>query len=41
MIHTMYHFTACDSDGETMGGYGVLPRTEYLEAIRKWNAVAG
>ena len=37
-IHTMYHFTAVDSGGKEIGGYGVLPRTEYLEAIRQWNA---
>ncbi|MAE65912.1 MAG: hypothetical protein CMJ18_16700 [Phycisphaeraceae bacterium] len=36
-VHTLYHFTAADSDGESIGGYGVLPRTEYLEAIRQAN----
>jgi len=35
-LHSLYHFTACDSDGESLGGYGVLPRTEYLDAIRRW-----
>jgi len=35
-LHTLYHFTACDSGGESIGGYGVLPRTEYLEGIRRW-----
>jgi hypothetical protein len=35
-LHTLYHFTACDSGGESIGGYGVLPRTEHLDAIRRW-----
>ena len=35
-MHTLYHFTGCDSGGESIGGYGVLPRREYLDAIRRW-----
>ncbi len=34
-FHTLYHYTSCDTDGESIGGYGVLPRTEYLDAIRE------
>lgn len=33
-LHTLYHYTACDSGGESIGGYGVLPRTEYFDALR-------
>ena len=33
-LHSLYHYTAFDSDGESIGGYGVLPRTEYLDALR-------
>lgn len=33
-LHSLYHFTACDTAGEPLGGYGVLPRTEYLDALR-------
>lgn len=35
VLHTLYHFTAADSDGEAIGGYGVLPRLEYFEALRE------
>lgn len=35
-MHTLYHFTGCDSGGESIGGYGVLPRRQYLDAIRRW-----
>ena len=34
---TRVFFTACDTGGQELGGYGVPPRTEYLEAIRRWN----
>ena len=40
-LHTLYHFTACDTSGQVLGGYGVLPRTEYLDALRHWNASSG
>ena len=33
-LHSLYHYTACDSGGGSIGGYGVLPRTEYFEALR-------
>ena len=33
-LHSLYHFTACDSGGESIGGYGVLPRQEYLDALK-------
>ena len=36
-LHTLYHFTACDTHGKEIGGYGVLPRLEYFDAIRKWH----
>lgn len=35
VLHSFYHFTACDTKGESIGGYGVLPRTEYFDALRK------
>ena len=38
-LHSLYHYTACDSGGESIGGYGVLPRTEYFDALRQ-SAVA-
>lgn len=34
MLHSLYHYTASDSGGNDVGGYGVLPRTEYLDALR-------
>jgi hypothetical protein len=34
-LHSLYHYTACDSSNESIGGYGVLPRTEYLDALRQ------
>jgi hypothetical protein len=37
VLHTMYHYTAADSAGQPIGGYGVLPRTEYFDALRKLN----
>jgi hypothetical protein len=33
-LHSLYHYTSCDSGGESIGGYGVLPRTDYLDALR-------
>ena len=38
VLHSLYHFTAVDSGGESIGGYGVLPRTEYFDALREFNA---
>lgn len=35
ILHTLYHFTAVDSGGESIGRYGVLPRTEYFDALRQ------
>ena len=35
VLHSLYHFTSVDTAGESIGGYGVLPRTEYLDALRK------
>ena len=44
-LHSLYHYTSFDSGGESIGGstdgstgYGVLPRREYLEALRRWSA---
>ena len=37
VFHSLYHFTACDTQGESIGGYGVLPRTEYFDALRNAN----
>ena len=34
-LHSLYHYTASDSDGESIGSYGVMPRTEYLDALRE------
>ena len=34
-LHSLYHFTAADTQGESIGGYGILPRREYLEALKK------
>ena len=31
----LYHFTGADSGGESIGGYGVLPCTEYFDALRE------
>lgn len=37
-LHSLYHYTAADSAGKFIGvepeGYGVLPRTEYFDALR-------
>ena len=33
-LHSMYHYTAADSGGQPIGGYGVLPREEYFAALR-------
>lgn len=38
VLHSLYHYTACDTDGESIGGYGVLPRTEYFDALRQRQA---
>ena len=38
LLHSIEMFTAWDSGGESIGGYGVLPRTEYFDALRKWTA---
>lgn len=39
VLHALYHYTAADSGGRFIGdepdGYGVLPRTEYFDALRK------
>jgi hypothetical protein len=39
VLHSLYHYTAADSGGRFVGveseGYGVLPRTEYFDALRK------
>ena len=35
VLHTLYHYTAADSDGQSIGGYGTLPRTEYFDALRQ------
>lgn len=38
ILHSLYHYTASDSDGIFVGvdgqGYGVLPRREYFEALQ-------
>jgi len=34
VLHILYHYTAVDTGGESIGGYGVLPRTEYFEALK-------
>lgn len=34
VLHTMYHYTAADTRGVPIGGYGELPRTEYFDALR-------
>lgn len=36
-LRRLYHFTACDCNRESVGGYGVQPRGECLDAIRKWS----
>jgi len=51
VLHSLYHYTACDTAGKFIGkegeGYGVLPRTEYLDALRavqkagRWAKVRG
>lgn len=51
MLHSLYTFTACDTAGRFIGkepeGYGVLPRTDYLDALRearkngRWNRLDG
>lgn len=33
-LHSLYHYTACDTAGEPLGGYGVLPSTTHLDALR-------
>ena len=37
-LHSLYHYTAADSDGQFIGvdgeGYGTMPRTEYFDALR-------
>ena len=35
-LHSLYHYTSSDSDGRSLSGYGVLPRTEYLDALRAY-----
>ena len=39
VLHSLYHYTAADSGGQFIGdepeGYGVLPRTEYFDALRR------
>lgn len=35
LLHSIEMFTAWDSGGRPVGGYGVLPRTEYLDALRE------
>jgi hypothetical protein len=34
-LHSIEQFTAWDSQGKSIGGYGVLPRTEYFDALRQ------
>ena len=34
-LHSLYHYTSCDSAGHAFAGYGVLPRDEYLDALRQ------
>ena len=38
VLHSLYHYTAVDSAGAYVGqrpaGYGAVPRTEYLDALR-------
>ena len=34
-LHSLYHYTACDGNGETLAGYGDLPRREYFDALRE------
>jgi len=34
-LHSLYHYTGCDTQGRELQGYGVLPRTEYFDALRK------
>lgn len=34
VLHSLYHYTSFDSDGISLGGYGVIPRVEYLDALR-------
>lgn len=40
-LHSMYQYTAADSGGMFVGvkpeGYGILPRTEYFDALRQRN----
>ena len=38
LLHSLYHYTSLDSGGESIGGYGVLPRREYFAALRRWSA---
>ncbi len=34
-VHLLYHYTSCDTQGRSLKGFGVLPRMEYFEALRK------
>jgi len=37
VLHSLYHFTSADTNGKPIGGYGVLPRKEYFEALKKFS----
>jgi hypothetical protein len=38
VLHTLYHYTAADTNGQSIGGYGTMPRMEYFDALRQLNA---
>ena len=38
LLHSIEMFTSWDSGGKSIGGYGVLPRTEYFDALRDWHS---
>lgn len=44
VLHSLYHYTAVDSGSQYIGqqpdGYGVLPRDEYLDALKELNHTA-
>lgn len=34
-LHSLYHDTACDTDGESTDGYGVLPPRKYFDILQQ------
>lgn len=38
LLHSIEMFTSWDSAGASIGGYGVVPRTEYFDALRELHA---